>query len=160
MAISTSASRVILPSQCRSDPAFSGATPRPNGARFSPKLGHASVKRPFGTSSLILRFPPNFVRQLSNKAQRNCSNIGVAQIVAASWSNNQPLSSAAEGKAAASSAVSVSVGEDVVNSSKNSLGCCNGSDSIQFEDMENVRKPSFLSGDGSLAIHAATDHRF
>ncbi|KAK9066924.1 hypothetical protein SSX86_014248 [Deinandra increscens subsp. villosa] len=159
MAISTSASRVSLPSQCRSDPAFSGATPRPNGARFSPKLGHASVKRPFGTSSLILRFPPNFVRQLSNKARRNCSNIGVAQIVAASWSNNQPLSSAAEGKAveaASSSAVSapISVGEDVVNSSKNSLGCCNGSDSVQFEAMENVRKPSFLSGDGSLAIHA------
>ncbi|XP_020600256.1 probable cystathionine gamma-synthase 2 [Phalaenopsis equestris] len=39
---------------------------------------------------LILRFPPNFVRQLSNKARRNCSNIGVAQIVAASWSNDQP----------------------------------------------------------------------
>ncbi|VAH91577.1 unnamed protein product [Triticum turgidum subsp. durum] len=35
------------------------------------------------TSATILRFPPNFVRQLSTKARRNCSNIGVAQIVAA-----------------------------------------------------------------------------
>ncbi|KAL6593756.1 hypothetical protein ACP70R_048657 [Stipagrostis hirtigluma subsp. patula] len=38
-------------------------------------------------SATILRFPPNFVRQLSTKARRNCSNIGVAQIVAAAWSN-------------------------------------------------------------------------
>lgn len=30
------------------------------------------------------RFPPNFVRQSSIKARRNCSNIGVAQVVAAS----------------------------------------------------------------------------
>ncbi|KAK1260495.1 hypothetical protein QJS04_geneDACA023384 [Acorus gramineus] len=41
-------------------------------------------------SLLIFRFPPNFVRQLSTKARRNCSNIGVAQIVAASWANNGP----------------------------------------------------------------------
>uniref|UniRef100_A0A0E0NVQ4 plant cystathionine gamma-synthase n=1 Tax=Oryza rufipogon TaxID=4529 RepID=A0A0E0NVQ4_ORYRU len=38
-------------------------------------------------SATILRFPPNFVRQLSTKARRNCSNIGVAQIVAAAWSD-------------------------------------------------------------------------
>uniref|UniRef100_I1PBQ6 plant cystathionine gamma-synthase n=1 Tax=Oryza glaberrima TaxID=4538 RepID=I1PBQ6_ORYGL len=34
-------------------------------------------------SATILRFPPNFVRQLSTKARRNCSNIGVAQIARA-----------------------------------------------------------------------------
>ncbi|CAN6294921.1 unnamed protein product [Urochloa humidicola] len=39
------------------------------------------------SSATILRFPPNFVRQLSTKARRNCSNIGVAQIVAAAWSD-------------------------------------------------------------------------
>ncbi|PHT32386.1 Cystathionine gamma-synthase 1, chloroplastic [Capsicum baccatum] len=32
-------------------------------------------------------FPPNFVRQLSVKARRNCSNLGLAQVVAALWSN-------------------------------------------------------------------------
>ncbi|KAL3693219.1 hypothetical protein R1sor_006870 [Riccia sorocarpa] len=36
------------------------------------------------SSPYILRFPPNFVRQLSIKARRNCGNIGVAQVVAAS----------------------------------------------------------------------------
>uniref|UniRef100_A0A0C9RYM6 plant cystathionine gamma-synthase n=1 Tax=Wollemia nobilis TaxID=56998 RepID=A0A0C9RYM6_9CONI len=42
---------------------------------------------------LIFRFPPNFERQLSIKARRNCSNIGVAQVVAAS-ATNIPLASA------------------------------------------------------------------
>ncbi|CAA2974846.1 cystathionine gamma-synthase 1, chloroplastic [Olea europaea subsp. europaea] len=32
------------------------------------------------------------VRQLSNKARRNCSNIGVAQVAVASWQNNQQAS--------------------------------------------------------------------
>ena len=47
-------------------------------------------------SATILRFPPNFVRQLSTKARRNCSNIGVAQIVAAAWSDCPAASAAAE----------------------------------------------------------------
>lgn len=38
----------------------------------------------YTSSPPISRFPPNFVRQLSIKARRNCSNIGVAQVVAAS----------------------------------------------------------------------------
>ncbi|KAK1433231.1 hypothetical protein QVD17_10140 [Tagetes erecta] len=136
MSISTSvsSSRVSHPFKSHPNPTFSG----PNTTRFSPNP--RSGQQPFVTSSLILRFPPNFVRQLSNKARRNCSNIGVAQIVAASWSNNQPPSSAAE--AAAASAASVSapvVGEDVV---KNNNGNCS------------VQIGSFLNGDGSLAIHA------
>ncbi|KAG8660208.1 hypothetical protein MANES_02G132001v8 [Manihot esculenta] len=54
-------------------------------------------------SSLILKFPPNFVRQLSTKSRRNCSNIDVAQVVAASWSDNSATgipSAAAAGSAA------------------------------------------------------------
>jgi len=110
-------------------------------------------------SSLILRFPPNFVRQLSNKARRNCSNIGVAQIVAASWSNNQPLSSAAGAKAvdaAASSAVSAPfiAGEDAVDNNDKELGSSNGSPLVQSEALESVHKPSFLKGDGSVGVHA------
>ncbi|CAI9762893.1 unnamed protein product [Fraxinus pennsylvanica] len=42
----------------------------------------------YSVSSLIFRFPPNFVRQLSDKGIRNCSNIGVAS---PSWSK-PPLS--------------------------------------------------------------------
>ncbi|KAL8217812.1 hypothetical protein R6Q57_021185 [Mikania cordata] len=159
MAFSTSASRVSLSFECRSDFNLSGAVPRPDDARFSRNLNTASGKAPFGMCSLILRFPPNFVRQLSNKARRNCSNIGVAQIVAASWSNNQPPSSAAAAAkavdAAASSAVSVPIaaGEDVVDNSKG-LGLCNDSEFVQFEAVEDVQKPLILNGDGSVAIHA------
>lgn len=44
----------------------------------------------------ITRFPPNFVRQASIKARRNCSNIGVAQVVAASATDcNTPASAVA-----------------------------------------------------------------
>ncbi|XP_076901552.1 cystathionine gamma-synthase 1, chloroplastic-like [Bidens hawaiensis] len=136
---STSIPRVSLPFQRRSNPR--GLSP----------------KRPYGMSSLILRFPPNFVRQLSNKARRNCSNIGVAQIVAASWSNNHPLSSAAEAKA--SSAPISAAGEDDVDNNNNNidesvLGFCNGGGNGSVQLVESTRKPSFLTGDGSLAIHA------
>jgi len=40
---------------------------------------------------VIPRFPPNIVRQLSIKARRNCSNIGVAQVVAASATDRPSL---------------------------------------------------------------------
>ncbi|KVH92722.1 Cys/Met metabolism, pyridoxal phosphate-dependent enzyme [Cynara cardunculus var. scolymus] len=160
MALSSCASRVSLPFECRSDPDFSGGIPRRDGGRFFCKLGGVSGNGTIGMS-LILRFPPNFVRQLSNKARRNCSNIGVAQIVAASWSNNQPISSAAAGgkavdAAASSSAVSAPIvaGEDVVNNNDKDLGSSNGSPLVQFEALENVHKPSFLKSDGSVAIHA------
>ncbi|WOH10238.1 hypothetical protein DCAR_0729704 [Daucus carota subsp. sativus] len=112
--------------ECRSDPDFSGPEiPTSDGrSRFTSKISksHGSL----GLSSLILRFPPDFVRQLSNKARRNCSNIGVAQVVAASWSNNQPPKSVATDSA-------------------------NGS---VVEEIEVVNPLSFLSSDGSLAIHA------
>uniref|UniRef100_A0A804L6P5 Uncharacterized protein n=1 Tax=Musa acuminata subsp. malaccensis TaxID=214687 RepID=A0A804L6P5_MUSAM len=72
----------------------SGARPRPGkqASSFSPSFLRSVAPRFAGLSSaLILRFPPpNFVRQLSTKARRNCCNIGVAQIVAASWSNSSP----------------------------------------------------------------------
>lgn len=73
---------------CRSEPS-SANSPASEG---SSKLhGRASlpVSSAFsGASALILRFPPNFKRQLSIKARRNCSNIGVAQVVAASATNS------------------------------------------------------------------------
>lgn len=50
----------------------------------------------------ITRFPPNFVRQSSIKARRNCSNIGVAQVVAASATDRStPAASAVTAAAAA-----------------------------------------------------------
>ncbi|CDP21668.1 unnamed protein product [Coffea canephora] len=84
------------PFECRSGPDFSGRLPRPEfptfgAARFSAKAN--SVTQGFSAGSLfyslISRFPLNFGRQRSTKARRNCSNIGIAQIVAASWSDNQ-----------------------------------------------------------------------
>ncbi|XP_076911524.1 cystathionine gamma-synthase 1, chloroplastic-like [Bidens hawaiensis] len=156
MAMSSFTPRVSLPFECRSDSGISGAIPRPDDARFTRKLNTASsVKQPFGVSSLILRFPPNFVRQLSNKARRNCSNIGVAQIVAASWSNNQPPFAAAAAKAAVS--VPITAGEDVVvdNNNNNNNNIIINDDKDLGNDSKFVQfEASFLNGDGSVAIHA------
>ncbi|CBI22246.3 unnamed protein product, partial [Vitis vinifera] len=90
MAVS-SCPRVSAAFECRSEPDFCGGPHRPeafaSGGRFSGKASSVPSHQIFGASalsSLIFRFPPNFVRQLSTKARRNCSNIGVAQVVAAS----------------------------------------------------------------------------
>ncbi|CAN6483565.1 unnamed protein product [Victoria cruziana] len=39
-------------------------------------------------SSLIFKFPPNFVRQLSAKSRCNCNNIGITQVMASARSDN------------------------------------------------------------------------
>lgn len=76
----------VLTFECRSDPDFASLPSFDN--RRTRHFPTAAVSVAFyAASSPILRFPPNFQRQLSTKARRNCSNIGVAQIVAASWSN-------------------------------------------------------------------------
>ena len=112
-------------------------------------------------SSMILRFPPNFVRQLSIKARRNCSNIGVAQIVAAKWSNNPssglpPAAAAASSASAAASAPAAAVPPVALNGVDEEVAAAEGIreiGSVQLKDS----KPSFLSSDGSLAVHAGTD---
>ncbi|KAL5571652.1 hypothetical protein UlMin_021249 [Ulmus minor] len=69
--------------ECQSDPKFSSYP-------CHKKLGSTWLKGlivclrtrvvTHGFYSLISRFPPNFVRQLSTKVRRNCSNIGIVQI--------------------------------------------------------------------------------
>ncbi|KAJ6828204.1 cystathionine gamma-synthase 1, chloroplastic-like [Iris pallida] len=88
------------------------------------------------SSAMILRFPPNFVRQLSTKARRNCGNIGVAQVVAASWAN---FPAAAEVAAADDLSAAV-IASDGAQSKVAGAGA------------GDVR--SVLSSDGSLAVHA------
>ncbi|XP_017616108.2 cystathionine gamma-synthase 1, chloroplastic-like [Gossypium arboreum] len=138
--------------ECRSDPDFSGT---PTGEK--PRIGsNGRVTASLfctgggGLSSLIFRFPPNFVRQLSVKARRNCSNIGVAQVVAASWSNGPtslyPSSAAAAASQAAAPSVPVSDDVAVVE------GCIDN-DSVQIGDSYDS-KTSFLSSDGSITVHA------
>ncbi|KAG9147376.1 hypothetical protein Leryth_019524 [Lithospermum erythrorhizon] len=130
MAISTS-SLLPLPSPspfiCRSDPDFSSPD-FPSSASFCGKSTAAKKVGGggYGLSSLILRFPPNFVRQLSNKARRNCGNIGVAQVVAASWSDEDGGVGFGT-SAAAAAAKAVDAVEEI---------------------------GSFLGHDGSIAIHA------
>ncbi|KAJ6815323.1 cystathionine gamma-synthase 1, chloroplastic-like [Iris pallida] len=99
------------------------------------------------SSAMILRFPPNFVRQLSTKARRNCGNIGVAQVVAASWTGS---SSAAASTAAAEVAAADGFGIDV-NGLSTAVG---GGDCVhtKVDAADDVR--SVLSSDGSLAVHA------
>lgn len=112
-------------------------------------------------SSLILKFPPNFVRQLSTKARRNCSNIGVAQIVAASWSNNSAAGAPSAAAAAAAAAASaIPAAEPAKNLAGNEVAGIDSSDNknvsvVQLEDLSSdLEYKSFLSSDGSIAVHA------
>uniref|UniRef100_A0A6V7QT31 plant cystathionine gamma-synthase n=1 Tax=Ananas comosus var. bracteatus TaxID=296719 RepID=A0A6V7QT31_ANACO len=95
--------------------------------------------------------PPNFVRQLSTKARRNCSNIGVAQIVAASWSDTPPSSAAAS--ASASPIAETEVGGDGAaaladNPVQSPLAAA------EADPKAAALAAAFLSSDGSLAVHA------
>ncbi|PON37306.1 Cys/Met metabolism, pyridoxal phosphate-dependent enzyme [Parasponia andersonii] len=160
MAVSTCPKVFASSFECRSDPDFSGGFPRhenPGPGRFSMRVGPSSSSSR-GLSSLIFRFPPNFVRQLSTKARRNCSNIGVAQIVAASWSNNSatgvpaaPAATAVDDAATDTAAVPAAPvegasGDDVAVSGNGGLPSVQG--------LPDLKESSFLSSDGSLSIHA------
>ncbi|CAO2816319.1 unnamed protein product [Amaranthus hypochondriacus] len=160
---STSCARVFLPFECRPDPKFSSIinTDIPSSGSgnhrrtFSSAAGASSFFGSSRISSLILRFPPNFVRQLSTKARRNCSNIGVAQVVAASWSNNSadsanpsggvPAATAVDAAAIAAVDAPVDLNDDapVVDDDVKT----NSSGVVEFSY-------DFLSSDGSLTIHA------
>ncbi|KAL2924245.1 Cystathionine gamma-synthase 1 chloroplastic [Bienertia sinuspersici] len=117
MAVSSSCYARVFPSsfECRPEPEFS--------SHSKPKSEIPSSKTSFFprngvSSSLILRFPPNFVRQLSTKARRNCSNIGVAQVVAASWThnNNSADSAASCGGVPAATAVDAPLSPPLIKS--------------------------------------------
>nr|AGA60137.1 cystathionine gamma-synthase [Lens culinaris] len=143
--------------ECRSDPDFA-SLPSTENLRSTPRhFPAAGLSAAFyGVSSPILRFPPNFQRQLSTKARRNCSNIGVAQIVAASWSNEgagspaagaNPVPAVASAVDAATAPLPVDLGADdesVVDAGKNGAVQTNRSS-----------YSSFLKTDASKTIHAA-----
>ncbi|KAL2329939.1 hypothetical protein Fmac_017520 [Flemingia macrophylla] len=139
MAVSSSHMRFTF--ECRSDPDFSPPPSFDNLRRRNFRASGGSGAAFHGVSSLILRFPPNFQRQLSTKARRNCSNIGVAQIVAASWSNNAtvPLP------------VDVAADEDVVVSA-DAVNAAAENGGVQ---LKRSSYSSFLKSDASKTIHAA-----
>ncbi|XP_073055744.1 cystathionine gamma-synthase 1, chloroplastic [Primulina eburnea] len=149
MAVSSCA--IAFPAfECRSDPDFS-RTDGPSARKIKPPMLHGAVSA-YGLSSMILKFPPNFVRQLSNKARRNCSNIGVAQVVAASWSNNQGASiPKPAAKAVDAAAAPVETGVDEVVVAENTTF---DRETVQFEVSPPFKYASFLNSDGSVAIHA------
>ncbi|KAJ0098393.1 hypothetical protein Patl1_21879 [Pistacia atlantica] len=107
---------------------------------------------------MIFRFPPNFVRQLSNKARRNCSNIGVAQIVAASWSNNAASGSSTSAAAASGSAAAAAIpvpAAPVETTTGGEVAMVDGVNNVQMEALADLKnEASFLNFDGSIAIHA------
>ncbi|MED6131579.1 cAMP-dependent protein kinase regulatory subunit Cgs1 [Stylosanthes scabra] len=138
---------------CRSNPDFSAPPPS-----FNRRLNSAAF---YGPSALILRFPPNFHRQLSTKARRNCSNIGVAQIVAASWSN-APAADSSGGSVPAASAVDAAAmsaaisAEVAADDNVSAVAAGNGAVPVQFDgSVDSSSYSSFLKSDGSMAIHAA-----
>lgn len=117
--------------ECRADPSGSVKHERLDSGSSPPK-GFLKGGTCFGASApLILRFPPNFVRQLSIKARRNCSNIGVAQVAAASVTNI-PVSSAPANPA-----------DPLV------LTCNN---SVQADGA--LLEKDFVTPDGTLAVHS------
>ncbi|XP_052195491.1 cystathionine gamma-synthase 1, chloroplastic-like isoform X3 [Diospyros lotus] len=157
MAVSGCA-RVFPSFECRSDPDFPGLHRPENQSSRKVRVGESRGSfAACGISSLIFRFPPNFQRQLSNKARRNCGNIGVAQVVAASWSNNPeaagfaPAASTKSVDAAAIAPLGVATGDEEVVVVGNS--CCSDN-SVQVHGLNNLKTYSFLSSDASVAIHA------
>ncbi|CAH2056819.1 unnamed protein product [Thlaspi arvense] len=151
-----SCAKVFPAFECRSDPEFSGSfrAEYPRCARrHSPPIGK-SLAAPFGgLSSLIFKFPPNFERQLSTKARRNCSNIGVAQVVAASWSTD-PAGAVPAFAASAAGAPSANIPVDVEQSTVVNGGHASNINDVQFSDLFDSEAASFLRSDGSIAIHA------
>lgn len=107
-----------------------------------------------GRFGLILRFPPNFVRQLSNKARRNCSNIGVAQIVAASWSNDQPpFESSVSAASFAAAAVVLPEEEEVTESIKHDSDVLPSEDEVP-NAVSTPAVSALFGSDQSLTVHA------
>lgn len=162
MAVSSFA-RAFPSFECRSDPDFSlPEIPSAGYGGYSAGSKSAVLRGAAGShgiSSLILKFPPNFVRQLSVKSRRNCSNIGVAQIVAASWSNNQGASvpapaAKAVDAAAAAAAAPVEVETGVENGVLPAKDPSYDGENVQIEDLPKFKYASFLNSDGSVAIHA------
>lgn len=142
--------------ECRSDPDFSGSARLEKPKISARAVGMVSFS---GVSSMIFRFPPNFVRQLSTKARRNCSNIGVAQIVAASWSNNAASGSSTSAAAAASGSAAASAvpapAAPVEMTTGDEMAVVDGLNNVQMKALADLKKEaSFLSSDGSLTIHA------
>ncbi|TYI74958.1 hypothetical protein E1A91_D07G240800v1 [Gossypium mustelinum] len=143
--------------ECRPDPDFSSAPigdkPRlASSRRVTASSLYAGGISGRGLSSLIFRFPPNFVRQLSIKARRNCSNIGVAQIVAASWSNDPAPDSPFLAAAASAQAAAAAVTATVTNDGAAVEGCIDNG-SVQIGGSDNSTT-TFLSSDGSITVHA------
>jgi cystathionine gamma-synthase len=110
-------------------------------------------------SATILRFPPNFVRQLSTKARRNCSNIGVAQIVAAAWSDcpaarphlgggGRPARGVGASRAGAPAAPAAASAAAEVSAIPNAK--------VAQPSAVVLAERNLLGSDASLAVHAGT----
>ncbi|CAN6479123.1 unnamed protein product [Victoria cruziana] len=142
-AASSCSSSAAASFECRSDPeVLSGSSSfkRSQRKRISCSSSSSPLLTTAGmSSSLIFRFPPNFVRQLSVKSRRNCSNIGVAQVVAAAWSDNGgPVVRPCDEQK----------GEEMILDSSP----CNIS-GVQIGGSA-VSQALFLTSDGSVAVHA------
>ncbi|KAL5722913.1 cystathionine gamma-synthase [Ranunculus cassubicifolius] len=145
-------SRVLPSFECRSDPDFSTNSPKSN-PKSIPMFGSYGCGGSLSSSSSpIFRFPPNFVRQLSIKARRNCSNIGVAQVVAASWSNNNNNNNSVPNVSAVDS-VSAEIAIDDAEKVDNGGDSCKTNGVVQLYGSAAL-KASFLCSDASIAVHA------
>lgn len=112
----------------------------------------------------ITRFPPNFVRQSSIKARRNCSNIGVAQVVAASATDRS--NPAAVSAAGLSSSAHAEVVDELGNGSAAAPTGANealldsliASDDTLSREKSSEAKKSSRSKPSTLAVHGGEEH--
>ncbi|CAN6300746.1 unnamed protein product, partial [Urochloa humidicola] len=166
----TSASRSPTPKAAATDRTERSAPPprrHRNPSSSSPAMATVSLTPQvvFSTesggalsSATILRFPPNFVRQLSTKARRNCSNIGVAQIVAAAWSDcpaGRPKSGGGGGRArgvASSHAAAASAAAAAASAAAEVSAIPNAKVAQPSAVVQAER--NLLGSDASLAVHA------
>lgn len=164
-----SSSLPFVPRAVAVDRVFSFTTGRERSNFFSSKeIGPNPNCQVISPGSKILRFPSNFVRQLSNKARRNCSNIGVAQVVAASWSDGNresSFSASAYGDSALSAVPEV---EAIPSVLKDGDGVASGESTtdesgvLQSLGLIEDSRPPFpiFRFDGSLTVHAGTCDSF
>ncbi len=76
---------------CRPDTSGASSSKTAGTSSSGVKTSGFDLSNGFLRPPVIPRLPPNIVRQLSIKARRNCSNIGVAQVVAASATDRPSL---------------------------------------------------------------------
>uniref|UniRef100_A0A7I4CJV0 Cystathionine gamma-synthase n=1 Tax=Physcomitrium patens TaxID=3218 RepID=A0A7I4CJV0_PHYPA len=133
--------------------ASGGAASGKSGFGGSEQVPVNVARKGFFCPPCITRFPPNFVRQSSIKARRNCSNIGVAQVVAASATDRSNPAAVAAALTSSTQAELANIGNGsaVVSADANEALLESGT-SLASAGASETEKPR-RSKSSTLAVH-------